>query len=63
LSLQHSKWVKSQNGGQPKLAEWIPAAFDGDGGWRVEGRSELIDRERFVGNYKFVEENRRLNGD
>jgi hypothetical protein len=53
------RFVQSQNGGKPKLAEWVPEALSGKGAWRVEGRSELIDQERFVGNYRFLKEKRR----
>lgn len=58
-SLAHAKWVQSQNGGPTKLAEWIPEAFGGEGGWRVQGRPEVMSRGHFLGNYKFVDDRAR----
>lgn len=55
-SLQQAHLVESVNGGQPKVAVFIPEAFDGDGGWRVEGRRDLLGRGHFSGNYKFVKD-------
>ena len=44
--------VQSQNGGEMKVAEWVPEKD----AWRIQGRAELIDRERFAGNYKIIKE-------
>lgn len=55
-SLQHAHLVESQNGGQPKVAVWVADAFDGDGGWRLEGRRDLLTRGQFSGNYKLVKD-------
>jgi hypothetical protein len=47
--------VVSRNGGPIKVAEWVPERDS----WRIEGRADLIDRERFAGNYKVLKEKRR----
>jgi hypothetical protein len=52
------RWVRSRNGGPTKLAEWVPEAD----AWRVQGRPELIDRERFAGNYEFVDDRKVKSG-
>jgi hypothetical protein len=48
--------AQSQNNGPVKLVEWLPWAHDGRGGWRIQGRAEILSLEHFVGNYKFVED-------
>lgn len=56
MSLAHAHLVESQNGGHPKIAVFVAEAFDGDGGWRVEGRRDLLTRGQFSGNYKLVKD-------
>ena len=56
MSLQHAHLVESQNGGQTKVAYFVAEAFDGDGGWRLEGRRDLLTRAHFSGNYKLVKD-------
>lgn len=59
-SLQQAQLVESQNGGQPKVAYFVAEAFDGDGGWRIEGRRDLLTRAQFSGNYKPVKDNEKV---
>ena len=61
-SLQQAHLVESQNGGQPKVAYFVAEAFDGDGGWRIEGRRDLLTRDHFSGNYKFVKDHKKRRG-
>jgi hypothetical protein len=53
---QNLRLAQSQNNGPVKVVEWLPGAFGGSGGWRIEGRAELLSREHFSGNYRFVED-------
>jgi len=59
VSLVHAHLVESQNGGRPKVAYFVAEAFDGDGGWRLEGRRDLLTRGQFSGNYKLVKDKER----
>lgn len=60
MSLQHAHLCESQNGGSPKLAIYVAEAFEGEGGWRVEGKQDLLTRGQFSGNYKLVKDRKRF---
>lgn len=51
--------VRSQNGGETKVATYDPAALDGQGGWTVEGNPFVLNRERFHGNYVILRKEKR----
>lgn len=59
-SLQQARMVESVNGGAPKVAYFVAEAFGGDGGWRVEGRRDMLTRDQFSGNYQFVKDNEKV---